>query len=580
MIGRTLGSYVVLAKLGEGGMGEVYRATDTTLGRTVAVKVLAPRLANDRDRLARFQREARAVAALNHPNIVTLFSVEEVEGIHFLTMEYVEGRSLAEVIPPGGVPIDGLLAMGATLADALAAAHDKGIIHRDLKPANIMMTTEGRLKVLDFGLVKEIRAASPSDPTVAHAPQTELGVVVGTPAYMSPEQISGRSVDQRTDLFSLGIVLYEMATGHRPFRGATSFELAGAILHAAPGRADLVRPEVPADLATLIERCLEKDPARRVQSAREVARGLGEIADRSTEGRSIAPPRQQPEIRYCTTADGLSIAYAVVGSGPVIVRVLGHFSHLEMEWQWPDLRRFWEHLAEHCTVVRYDGRGVGLSDRFDGDFTEETRQLDLAAVLDAVGAEKTVLLGVSEGGWTAAQYAIQHEQAISHIVLYGAYSRGAQARPGYDADEDRALITLIRKGWGRDTPAFRQIITSQFFRPDADPTLIAHFNELQRVSTNGQTAARYQESLHRRGDGREMFRQLRIPTLVVQCREDLAVDPEEARILASIIPGAQLVMLPGGTHYFPTDPAVVTKVATAILQFLQRPVRRRELGPT
>lgn len=274
------------------------------------------------------------------------------------------------------------------------------------------------------------------------------------------------------------------------------------------------------------------------------------------------------EIRFCTASDGVSIAYSAVGTGPYIVRVLGHFTHLEAEWEWPDLRRFWEHLAERHTVVRYDGRGIGLSDPYDGEFTEETRQRDLDAVLTAIGTEKAVLLGISEGGWTAATYTIQHPENVTHLILYGAYCRGARVRPGYDPEEDQAVVTLIRKGWGRDTPAFRQIITSQFFRNDADPALLAHFNELQRLSADPDTAARYHESCHRRGDGRDIYRQLRIPVLIIHSRDDLAVSADEGRLLASIIPGSQLVLLPSGTHYFPTDTEVVTKVAGAIARFL------------
>jgi pimeloyl-ACP methyl ester carboxylesterase len=270
----------------------------------------------------------------------------------------------------------------------------------------------------------------------------------------------------------------------------------------------------------------------------------------------------------------VSLAYSAVGTGPHIVRVLGHFTHLQVEWEWPDLRRFWEHLAERHTVVRYDGRGIGLSDPYTGEFTEETRQRDLDAVLTAIGSEKTVLLGISEGGWTAATYAIQHPEHITHLILYGAYCRGAQARPGYDPDEDQALVTLIRKGWGRDTPAFRQLFTSQFFRSDADPRLIAHFNELQRLSADPDTAARYHESCHRRADGRDLFRQLRIPVLVLHSREDLAVSADEGRLLASIIPGSQLVLLPSGTHYFPADTEVVTKAVRAIARFLSGPEAR------
>ncbi|MFY9607733.1 MAG: alpha/beta fold hydrolase [Blastocatellia bacterium] len=248
--------------------------------------------------------------------------------------------------------------------------------------------------------------------------------------------------------------------------------------------------------------------------------------------------------------------------------MVGFFTHLEVEWEWRDLRHLWERLAERYTVVRYDGRGIGLSDRYTGDFTEDTRQLDLDAVLTAVGAENAMLLGISEGGWTAAAYAISHPERISRVILYGAYCRGAQVRPGYDPDEDQALMTLIRKGWGRDTPAFRQLITSQFFRPDADPRLIAHFNEMQRASADPETAARYLESCNARGDGRDLFRQVTVPTLVVQCREDMAVPAEEGRLLASLIPGARLVLLPAGGHYFPTGRDVVLKVVAAINRFI------------
>ncbi len=179
-------------------MGEVYRATDTKLGRDVALKVLPAEMARDPERLARFQREARAVAALNHPHIVTLYSVEEADGVHFLTMELIEGQSLERRIPAGGLSIEQIIEIANALAQALAAAHDKGIVHRDLKPANVMVTTDGRVKVLDFGLAKDVGAGKPSDATLTSAGQTQLGVVMGTPAYMSPEQIAGRAVDHRT----------------------------------------------------------------------------------------------------------------------------------------------------------------------------------------------------------------------------------------------------------------------------------------------------------------------------------------------------------------------------------------------
>src|SRR5580704_17888613 len=225
-----LSHYHILAAIGAGGMGEVYRATDTKLGRQVALKVLPAEMARDPQRLMRFRREARAVAALNHPHIVTIFSVEEAEGVHFLTMELVEGQPLDRLIPEGGLPAGRIVDIATALAAALAAAHEKGIVHRDLKPANVMVTGDGRVKVLDFGLAKELHPYNPDGATLTAAGTTEMGVVMGTPAYMSPEQVSGRTLDHRTDIFSLGIILYEMASGRRPFQGGSSFELATAIL--------------------------------------------------------------------------------------------------------------------------------------------------------------------------------------------------------------------------------------------------------------------------------------------------------------------------------------------------------------
>ncbi len=287
MVGRTLAHYRINAALGAGGMGEVYRATDTKLGRQVALKVLPPDVADDLERLARFQREARAVAALNHPNVVTLYSVEESEGIHFLTMELVEGQPLDRLISGKGLPADRIIEIAHALAEALAAAHEKGILHRDLKPANVMVTKEGRVKVLDFGLAKDVGAESSVGATLTSAGRTQAGVVMGTPAYMSPEQVSGRALDHRSDIFSLGVVLHEMATGRRPFDGASSAELISSILRDTPVPVTELRPDLPADLARVIRRCLEKDPRYRVQTARDVGNEFRDLA-RLVSGPSAA----------------------------------------------------------------------------------------------------------------------------------------------------------------------------------------------------------------------------------------------------------------------------------------------------
>jgi serine/threonine protein kinase/tetratricopeptide (TPR) repeat protein len=280
--GARLGTYEIVSLLGRGGMGEVYRARDTRLGREVAIKVLPAGVAADAGRLARFEREARTVAVLNHPNIVVLYSVEDEDGVRFLTMELVEGESLDLQVVPGGLPVMRVLELGIALADALAAAHARGVVHRDLKPANVILTREGRVKVLDFGLAK-LASESPEsalqgtgDATVA-SPLSHVGQIMGTVPYMAPEQVRGETTDARTDLFALGVLLYEMATGRRPFTGATSADVGSAILRDAPEPLTRVRPELPADLDRVVSRCLEKDPNSRVQTALDVCNELRRV---------------------------------------------------------------------------------------------------------------------------------------------------------------------------------------------------------------------------------------------------------------------------------------------------------------
>jgi TolB-like protein/predicted Ser/Thr protein kinase len=288
LVGRTLAHYRINTAIGAGGMGEVYRATDTKLGREIALKVLPSDMASDPDRLARFQREARAVAALNHPNVVTLYSVEQSDGVHFFTMELIEGQPLDRLIPASGLPVERIVEIAGALAEALAAAHEKGILHRDLKPANVMVTNEGRVKVLDFGLAKDVSAESSGDATLTSAGRTQAGMVMGTPAYMSPEQVSGRALDHRTDIFSLGVMLHEMATGQRPFEGGSSAELVSAILRDHPPSVTDLRPDLSSDLARVIRRCLEKDQRHRMQTARDVSNEFRDMARTTTRPAHIS----------------------------------------------------------------------------------------------------------------------------------------------------------------------------------------------------------------------------------------------------------------------------------------------------
>jgi serine/threonine protein kinase/Tfp pilus assembly protein PilF len=289
MIGQTLSHYSILDKLGEGGMGTVYLAEDTSLGRRVALKVLPSQMASDPDRLRRFKREAKTVAALSHPNIVTLYSVEESDYGHFITMELVEGESLEELVGAHGLSLEKLFSIAIPLADALSAAHRQGITHRDLKPANVMITVDGRVKILDFGLAKlQPDSGAPEEPEMATLALTREGMVMGTVPYMSPEQVQGRPVDHRADIFSLGVLLYEMATGTRPFKGETSADLISSILRDAPQAVTEVNVDLPNHLGRVVNRCLEKDLQRRYQTALDVKNELEQLQKEGFEAGSEA----------------------------------------------------------------------------------------------------------------------------------------------------------------------------------------------------------------------------------------------------------------------------------------------------
>jgi serine/threonine protein kinase/pimeloyl-ACP methyl ester carboxylesterase len=275
--GDVLGSFAILGSLGAGGMGQVYVAEDRKLGRRVALKVLAPELDTPEYR-KRFEREAKVVAALNHPNIVQVFSIHEADGIHFLTMELVHGKTLTEHIPDGGMPLSKFLEAATEMAEAIVAAHERGIIHRDLKPANVMMTDDGRVKILDFGLAKPaagVTGLSLENSSTEGA--TREGHILGTVSYMSPEQAEGREIDHRTDIFSLGVVLYQMATGQLPFRGETSAAIVSSILRDSPDEVSDVRSKLPRELSRIIRKCLAKAPDRRYQSALDLRNDLEEL---------------------------------------------------------------------------------------------------------------------------------------------------------------------------------------------------------------------------------------------------------------------------------------------------------------
>ncbi|MCP3959054.1 MAG: protein kinase [bacterium] len=273
----TLSHYQLIEKIGEGGMGVVWRAIDSRLGREVAIKMLSGELAGDAERVARFEREARAIAALNHPNIITIYSVDEAEGRPFFTMELIDGQPLSRLIPGGGLPLDRLFQIAIPLADAVYAAHARGITHRDLKPGNIMVTGDGRVKVLDFGLARYLEEhGAPGEEPPTEALSSE-GSVLGTLAYMSPEQIRGQGVDGRTDVYSLSVVLYHMATGVSPYQSRNSADLIAQVLRDDPSPASELVRTLPRQLSRIIRHGMQKDPRRRFQTVLDLRNELEDL---------------------------------------------------------------------------------------------------------------------------------------------------------------------------------------------------------------------------------------------------------------------------------------------------------------
>jgi hypothetical protein len=317
--GTKLGPYEIVAPLGAGGMGEVYRARDTRLGRDIAIKVLPAAFARDPERLRRFETEARAIATLDHPNILSIHDIGQHEGAPYLVSECLEGHSLREELSSGALPLRRAVEYGTQIAQGLAAAHDKGIIHRDLKPENIFVTQDGRVKILDFGLAKLVKpeAALGEGATLEAAPGTSMGVVLGTVGYMSPEQVKGEAADARSDIFALGTILYEMFSGQRAFRKNTAAETMTAILKEDPAELSVASKPISPALERIVRRCLEKKPLQRFQSARDLAfnlEGLSGIS--STSATSTIAARQPHKWIMSAAAGGLVV---ILGAGFIAV---------------------------------------------------------------------------------------------------------------------------------------------------------------------------------------------------------------------------------------------------------------------
>jgi len=393
MDAARLGHFDLLQKIGEGGMGVVYKARDTRLGRVVAIKVLPESRAADAERRARFIHEAKAASALNHPNIVTIHEVGEQDGRTFLVMEFVDGKQLNELIPRKGMRLTEALRVAVQVADALTAAHAAGIVHRDLKPGNIMVDGQGRVKVLDFGLAKVAApaAALAADEETRTAPLTEEGAIVGSVPYMSPEQAEGRPVDARSDIFSFGAVLYEMVTGQRAFRGETRISTLAAVVEKEPQPVSETAPEVPPELERLITRCLRKEVNRRSQHMPDVKLALEELRDESESGKLMRPAATAPAgRRWLWPAMGVAIAL-----GAVAWAYLQHRGAAQS--QGPDLVR----------VSPDDGHSyVGPSISPDGKFVAyaSDRSGKMELWLQQIGGGDPIQLTHSSGAVQSAQF--------------------------------------------------------------------------------------------------------------------------------------------------------------------------------
>ena len=417
MKGKTLGNYEIIDKLGEGGMGEVWRARDTRLGRSVALKVLPPDLANDPSRRQRFEAEARAVGQLNHPNIVAVYDVGRHDGLGYMVSELVDGESLRALISRGPVPPRRLVDLGAQIADGLAAAHGSGIIHRDLKPENIMVTRDGRAKILDFGLAKQI-VKSNDDATTATA-LSEPGVVMGTVGYMSPEQVRSLPVDARSDIFSFGCILHELATGNRAFQGKSAVDVMSAILNSEPAELSAANAALPPALETITRRCLEKRPEQRFQSASDLAFALRSMAgvtgSQPSQPGPIVPPRRQ----WLRAALAAAIAIALVAGGyflrdrtairgtPTFERLTFRQGHVSAARFSSDSRNVlyaaaWDGGTNHVYLVtpgNPESRDLQMTDR--AQLLSVSAKNDLALLVGPFGKDGSGTL--AQGGVTGGQ---------------------------------------------------------------------------------------------------------------------------------------------------------------------------------
>lgn len=560
-------------------MGEVFRAEDLKLGRQVAIKLLsASKVGKDDIARERLFREARSASLLNHPNIVTIYSIERWEESDFIVMEYIEGETLGSILERGPLDFQSVLDAGAQVADALAAAHLMGVIHRDIKPDNILITARGQAKILDFGLAKVLHSPDDFAADERNKSLTATGIVMGTVAYMSPEQTRGEDLNSQTDVFSLGSVLYEAATGKKPFQTNSIILTMHEISSAIPPRPSFHNKDIPPGFDELIDRALTKDRDQRC-TARELAGSINELrgpTSGSHSGYISGAVTHRPQTRYTRSGD-VSIAYQVMGSGPRdLVFVMGWVSHLEYFWEEPSFARFLKRLASFSRLILFDKRGTGLSDRLTDLPTLEQRMDDVRAVMDAVGSQKAVLCGVSEGGPMCNLFAATYPERTIALVMIGTYAKRIWD-PEYPwaptAEQREKFFEEIEHKWGGPVGIYERA-----------PSL-AHdvrFREWWATYLRMGCSPGAAVSLTRMNaeiDVRHILPSIRVPTLILHRTGDRCIKVEEGRFLAQRIPGARFVELPGEDHlpFVGDQEEILTEIETYLSSLQQQPEPDRVL---
>ena len=559
LLPAKLGRYELLEKIGQGGFATVYRARDSELDRLVALKELKPHLLADTRWIKRFWREAKLIARLDHPRIVPLYDVGQAQGRHFIVMRLVQGPNLADLLlERGRLSWAEALEMMRAVAEGLDYAHKRGILHRDLKPANIFIDPERGSLLGDFGLAKLTGENSLS----------QSGEVVGTPYYIAPEVWEGQAATPQTDIYALGCVFYEILVGQKLFTGETPPTVMAA--HFQPPEFPAKWPEdVSAEVTTVLARALARNPRERYATASAMVAALTRLSEGKLEDTTPLLPSSsisiervasgstptpfisrgiEQQIRFCISPDGVRLAYATSGEGPPLVKAANWLSHLEFDWNSPVWRHWLTGLSEHCTLVRYDERGCGLSDWDFESFSFEAWVQDLETVVNALGVERFPLLGISQGGPVAVAYAVRHPEKVSHLILYGSYARGRlkRAHTPQQREEADLVLKLTEIGWGKNNSAFRQVFTAGFI-PESTAEQMRWFNDLQRMSTSPENAVRFQQ-VFSEIDVRHLAPRVTAPTLVLHAREDAAVAFDEGRLLAALIPGARFVPLESKNH--------------------------------